>query len=62
MKELRNLIDKIVQPLGRRVDDSQPMVNARLKDKSRVNIVIPPIAADGATWIFVSSPKSIYFG
>lgn len=48
-KELRNLIDKIVQPLGRRVDDSQPMVNARLKDKSRVNIVIPPIAADGAT-------------
>ena len=48
-KELRNLIDKIIQPLGRRVDDAQPMVNARLKDKSRVNIVVPPIAADGAT-------------
>lgn len=48
-EELRNLIDKIVQPLGRRIDDNQPMVNARLKDKSRVNAVIPPIAADGAT-------------
>lgn len=48
-KELRNLIDKIVQPLGRRVDDMQPYVNARLKDKSRVNAVIDPISADGAT-------------
>lgn len=48
-KELKNLIDKIVQPLGRRIDDAQPMVNARLNDKSRVNIVITPIMADGAT-------------
>lgn len=48
-EELRKLIDKIVQPLGRRIDDNQPMVNARLKDKSRVNAVIPSIAADGAT-------------
>lgn len=48
-KELRNIIDKIVQPLGRRIDDSQPYVNARLADQSRVNIVINPICADGAT-------------
>lgn len=48
-KELRNLIDKIVQPLGRRIDDAQPYVNARLKDQSRVNAVINPLSADGAT-------------
>lgn len=48
-KELRNLIDKIVNPLGRRIDDAQPYVNARLIDKSRVNAVINPISADGAT-------------
>lgn len=59
-KELRNLIDKIVQPLGRRVDDSQPMVNARLKDKSRVNIVIPPIAADGATLDIRKFAKKVF--
>lgn len=47
--ELRNLIDKIIQPLGRKVDDATPYVNARLSDGSRVNIVLPPIAADGAT-------------
>lgn len=59
-RELRNLIDKIVQPLGRRVDDSQPMVNARLKDKSRVNIVIPPIAADGATLDIRKFAKKVF--
>lgn len=59
-KELRNLIDKIVQPLGRRVDDSQPMVNARLKDKSRVNVVIPPIAADGATLDIRKFAKKVF--
>ena len=49
-QEFRNVIDsKILQPLGRRVDDAQPLVNARLSDRSRVNVVINPIAADGAT-------------
>lgn len=48
-EELRKVIDKILLPLGRRVDETQPYVNARLKDKSRVNIVIPPIKFDGAT-------------
>lgn len=41
------LIDKIVSPLGRRVDESSPMVNARLPEGHRVNIVIPPLALDG---------------
>lgn len=59
-KELKNLIDKIVQPLGRRVDDSQPMVNARLKDKSRVNVVINPIAADGPTLDIRKFARSVF--
>jgi pilus assembly protein CpaF len=46
---LRRVIDRIVAPLGRRVNESSPMVDARLPDGSRVNIVIPPIALKGAT-------------
>jgi len=41
------IIEKIVAPLGRRVDESSPMVDARLPDGSRVNIIIPPIALNG---------------
>lgn len=48
-KDLKKIVDKIVQPLGRKVDDSQPYVNARLVDQSRVNVVIDPICADGTT-------------
>lgn len=44
-----NLIDKIVAPIGRRVDESSPTVDARLPDGSRVNIVIPPLALNGPT-------------
>ncbi|MGQ9667722.1 MAG: CpaF family protein [Anaerolineae bacterium] len=44
---LRRIIDRIVAPLGRRVDESSPMVNARLPDGSRVNAVIPPISLVG---------------
>ncbi|MDD3443886.1 MAG: CpaF family protein [Zavarzinia sp.] len=46
---LMNIIQRIVSPIGRRVDEASPFVDARLKDGSRVNIVIPPIALDGAT-------------
>ena len=45
---LRRTIDKIVSRIGRRVDESSPMVDARLPDGSRVNAVIPPLALDGS--------------
>lgn len=43
-----SIIDRIVAPIGRRIDESSPMVDARLKDGSRVNAVLPPIAIKGA--------------
>src|SRR5580704_11335798 len=44
---LMHIIEKIVSEVGRRVDESSPMVDARLKDGSRVNAIIPPLALDG---------------
>ena len=44
---LRHIIDKIVSNVGRRVDESSPMCDARLPDGSRVNVIIPPLAVDG---------------
>jgi pilus assembly protein CpaF len=46
-EELRNAIERILSPLGRRIDELSPMVDARLADGSRVNAVIPPLAIDG---------------
>ncbi len=45
---LRKIIDRIVSRVGRRVDESSPMVDARLPDGSRVNVIIPPLAIDGS--------------
>ena len=45
---LINTIDRIVSAVGRRIDESSPMVDARLADGSRVNVIIPPLAIDGA--------------
>lgn len=47
-EDLRNAIERILAPLGRRVDELSPMADARLADGSRVNVVIPPLAIDGA--------------
>jgi pilus assembly protein CpaF len=46
-RHLLQIIDRIVSAVGRRIDDSSPMVDARLADGSRVNAVIPPLALDG---------------
>lgn len=48
-QKLMTVIDRIVSPIGRRIDESSPLVDARLLDGSRVNIVIPPLALKGAT-------------
>ena len=46
-EQVRTLIDRIIGPLGRRIDESSPMVNARLSQGHRVNAVIPPLSLDG---------------
>ena len=48
-QQLRLVIERIIMPLGRRVDESVPMVDARLPDGSRVNAIIPPLSIDGST-------------
>jgi pilus assembly protein CpaF len=56
------IIDKIVSPLGRRIDESSPMVDARLPDGSRVNAIVPPLAIKGPCITirkFSSSPLTI---
>ena len=47
--QLRQIIDKIVSSIGRRIDETSPLVDARLADGSRVNAIIPPLAIDGST-------------
>src|SRR5881394_377547 len=47
--ELLHVIERILAPLGRRVDEAEPLCDARLPDGSRVNVVIPPLALDGAS-------------
>jgi pilus assembly protein CpaF len=48
MDHLMNVIQRIVAPIGRRVDETNPYVDGRLPDGSRLNVVIPPVALDGA--------------
>ncbi len=46
-RALRDVIERILAPLGRRVDEAEPLCDARLSDGSRINVVIPPLAPDG---------------
>ena len=46
-EQMRSIIDRIVAPLGRRIDESTPMVDARLPDGSRINAIIPPLSLNG---------------
>lgn len=55
-EQIRILIDRIISPLGRRIDERSPIVNARLSQGYRVNAVIPPIAIDGPSSLSVSFP------
>ena len=56
-EHVQRVIERIVAPLGRRVDESSPMVDARLPDGSRVNAVIPPLALDGPVLTVRKFPK-----
>ncbi len=61
---LRHVIDRIVAPIGRRIDESSPMVDARLPDGSRVNAIIPPLAIAGPALTirkFAREPFSLEF-
>ena len=47
VEHLRRVVERIVGDVGRRIDESSPMVDARLPDGSRVNAIVPPLAVDG---------------
>jgi pilus assembly protein CpaF len=54
---VRSVIERIVYPLGRRIDEASPMVDARLSDGSRLNAVLPPVAVRGASFTIRKFPK-----
>ena len=58
--EVRTLIDRIIGPLGRRIDEASPMVNARLQQGHRVNAIIPPLALDGPILTIRKFRKHLY--
>ena len=56
-EKLRDVIQKVVSDCNRRVNESEPVVDARLKDGSRVNVVLPPVSLNGATMTIRRFPK-----
>jgi pilus assembly protein CpaF len=61
-EEVMRIIDRIVSPIGRRVDESSPMVDARLPDGSRVNIIIPPLSLVGPCISIRKFSRAAYSG
>ena len=59
-RQVRMIIDRIVGPLGRRVDEQSPLVSARLPQGHRVNVVIPPLALDGPLLTIRKFPERVY--
>jgi pilus assembly protein CpaF len=59
---IMRIVERIVAPLGRRVDESSPMVDARLPDGSRVNVIIPPVAPKSPTLTIESSGRQMTIG
>jgi len=59
-EQVMQIIEKIIAPLGRRIDESSPMVDARLPDGSRVNAIIPPLALNGPTITIRKFSKNPY--
>ncbi|MGQ0432672.1 MAG: CpaF family protein [Microthrixaceae bacterium] len=57
---IRRVIDRIASSVGRRIDEAQPMVDARLPDGSRMNAIIPPLAVDGPTITIRKFARDIY--
>ena len=56
-KVTESIIERIVAKVGRRIDQSQPLVDARLADGSRVNAIIPPLAVSGPTLTIRKFPE-----
>ncbi len=54
---LRNIVERIVAPLGKRIDEASPIVDARLPDGSRVHVIIPPLALHGTALTIRKFPK-----
>jgi pilus assembly protein CpaF len=61
-EEVMRIVDRIVSPIGRRVDESSPMVDARLPDGSRVNIIIPPLSLVGPCISIRKFSRAAYSG
>jgi len=59
-EHIQRIIGRIINPIGRRIDESVPMVDARLKDGSRVNAIIPPLALKGSSITIRKFPKEVF--